>query len=126
MHMTNAPMPERVSRVKQEVGVAAMRAMLLLALAACGAGASGKNRLRVEPLGPDEIARIDAANAPKLKRPHREYDFGSWFELGDALYHVDSYEVSRVDPATGNDLWSVKGGFVEYDAQAGPVALWVR
>jgi len=97
-----------------------------LTLAACGAGASGKNRLRVEPLGPDDIARIDAAKAPKLKRPHSEYDFGGWFERGDALYHVDSYEVSRVDPATGNDVWSVKGGFVEYDAQAGPVALWVR
>jgi len=102
-----------------------MRAMLLIALAACGAGSSGKARLRVEPL--DDAAAAaprPGADLPKVPETERR-SYGSWLRRDGALYHVDSYEVARVDPVTGNDVWSVKGEFSQYDAQAGPATVWV-
>lgn len=73
-----------------------------------------------------EIVRIDAARGLELGRAPTPRSLGSWLQRGAALYNVDSYAVARVDPATGNHLWEVKGDFVEFHAQPAPSALWVR
>lgn len=72
-----------------------------------------------------EIVRIDPAHGLELGRAPVQRTLGRWLQRGPALYYVDSFAVARVDPATGNYLWEVKGSFSEYDAQAAPSALWV-
>jgi outer membrane protein assembly factor BamB len=72
------------------------------------------------------ITRIDGASGKVLSTALGTDTIGSWVVRDGALYHADSYAVARVDPATGQDVWRVRGDFVEYDAQAAPSAFWVR
>ncbi len=71
------------------------------------------------------LLRVDLRDGSIKARASIEANTGTWVRGGDALFVADSYQLRRVDVATGAVTWSVSGGFNPYQVLAGPDRVWI-